>query len=338
MRGSRPVSSRCLACIASTRPASRSVRSPRPCTTAKGSTSRSTTAASARASVRPIVPTKCAVSIGSATPTARNMPISATKRLRLRTIRMSPCARAASWRNARIASNASAGRAARRERENRTIAEGEVVTACQSACPTRAISFGDKNDRAAQVNALREEPHHYALLGHLGTRPRTTYLARPAQSQSRLCRSRRHERCANPRRCAGGRFRPAAQYEAVNALVSAPLLRRHEWRWRAWWIGFAVSGLLTAVMAVDDRLAAQPGRRHLGLQHHRRLGLSAGELRLVDRHRQCRHADLLDAAVDAAKLARLDQPLRRGDDAVCRLNRRPVSDTASRADRNISIG
>jgi len=40
------------------------------------------------------------------------------------------------------------------------------------------------------------------------------------------------------------------EYEAVNALVSAPLLRRHEWRWRAWWIGLAVSGLLTAVMAV----------------------------------------------------------------------------------------
>jgi Ni/Fe-hydrogenase subunit HybB-like protein len=40
------------------------------------------------------------------------------------------------------------------------------------------------------------------------------------------------------------------EYEAVNALVSAPLLRRREWRWRAWWIGFAVSGILTAVMAV----------------------------------------------------------------------------------------
>ena len=81
--GSRPASSRCPACIASTRPASRSVRSPRPCTTAKGSMSRSTTAASARASVRPIVPTKCAASIGSAMPTARNMPISATRRSRL---------------------------------------------------------------------------------------------------------------------------------------------------------------------------------------------------------------------------------------------------------------
>jgi molybdopterin-containing oxidoreductase family iron-sulfur binding subunit len=69
---------------------------------------------------------------------------------------------------------------ARREAEktDRPIAEGEVVTACQAACPTRAISFGDKNNKDSRVNALRGEPHHYALLGHLGTRPRTTYLAR----------------------------------------------------------------------------------------------------------------------------------------------------------------
>jgi molybdopterin-containing oxidoreductase family iron-sulfur binding subunit len=65
------------------------------------------------------------------------------------------------------------------EKQGRPIAEGEVVTACQSACPTRAIHFGDRNNTAAQVSALRAAaPHHYALLGHLGTRPRTTYLAR----------------------------------------------------------------------------------------------------------------------------------------------------------------
>jgi hypothetical protein len=29
-----------------------------------------------------------------------------------------------------------------------------------------------------RVTAQRNEPQHYALLGHLGTRPRTTYLAR----------------------------------------------------------------------------------------------------------------------------------------------------------------
>jgi Fe-S-cluster-containing dehydrogenase component/anaerobic selenocysteine-containing dehydrogenase len=64
------------------------------------------------------------------------------------------------------------------EKESRTIADGEVVTACQAACPTRAISFGDLNNAASRVNALRAEPQSYALLGELGTRPRTTYLAR----------------------------------------------------------------------------------------------------------------------------------------------------------------
>jgi Fe-S-cluster-containing dehydrogenase component/anaerobic selenocysteine-containing dehydrogenase len=64
------------------------------------------------------------------------------------------------------------------EKENRRIRDGEVVTACQAACPTRAISFGDLNNPQANVNALRHEPRAYALLGNLGTRPRTTYLAR----------------------------------------------------------------------------------------------------------------------------------------------------------------
>ncbi|HEX5585595.1 4Fe-4S dicluster domain-containing protein [Gaiella sp.] len=64
------------------------------------------------------------------------------------------------------------------EKENRTIKEGEVVTACQAACPTRAISFGNLKNPGARVNALRKEKQHYELLGHLGTRPRTTYLAR----------------------------------------------------------------------------------------------------------------------------------------------------------------
>ena len=63
------------------------------------------------------------------------------------------------------------------EKEDRKIADGEVVTACQSACPTRAISFGDINEVGSRVTSLKTGPRHYELLGHLGTRPRTTYLA-----------------------------------------------------------------------------------------------------------------------------------------------------------------
>ncbi|GJD47881.1 Ion-translocating oxidoreductase complex subunit B [Methylobacterium crusticola] len=60
------------------------------------------------------------------------------------------------------------------------IPDGAVETACQGACPTRAITFGDLRDPASQVAAAAADPRNYALLGALNTRPRTTYLARLA--------------------------------------------------------------------------------------------------------------------------------------------------------------
>jgi len=55
-----------------------------------------------------------------------------------------------------------------------------VRTACQSACPTSAIVFGDLSDAEGEVARIRRSPRHYAMLHELGTRPRTTYLARIA--------------------------------------------------------------------------------------------------------------------------------------------------------------
>jgi molybdopterin-containing oxidoreductase family iron-sulfur binding subunit len=63
------------------------------------------------------------------------------------------------------------------EKEGRHIADGEVVTACQAACPARAIVFGDINDKKSQVLQWKEQPLNYDLLGDLNTRPRTSYLA-----------------------------------------------------------------------------------------------------------------------------------------------------------------
>jgi Fe-S-cluster-containing dehydrogenase component len=68
------------------------------------------------------------------------------------------------------------GRTARRER--RPLRDGEIQTACQQACPTRTIQFGDLGDPNALVRQQRSSPRNYALLGELGTRPRTTYLGR----------------------------------------------------------------------------------------------------------------------------------------------------------------
>jgi molybdopterin-containing oxidoreductase family iron-sulfur binding subunit len=63
------------------------------------------------------------------------------------------------------------------EKQGRRIRDGEVVPACAAACPAQAIVFGDLNDPASAVRRLKQSPLDYALLGELGTRPRTTYLA-----------------------------------------------------------------------------------------------------------------------------------------------------------------
>jgi molybdopterin-containing oxidoreductase family iron-sulfur binding subunit len=64
------------------------------------------------------------------------------------------------------------------DKENRPLRRDEVVTACQQACPTKAITFGDLKDKDSVVAQRRRSGRHYVLLEELGTRPRTTYLAR----------------------------------------------------------------------------------------------------------------------------------------------------------------
>src|SRR5207245_5834651 len=52
------------------------------------------------------------------------------------------------------------------EKDGRRVADGEILTACQAACPAEAIIFGDLNDAQSKVKAWRESPLHYALLSH----------------------------------------------------------------------------------------------------------------------------------------------------------------------------
>ncbi len=58
------------------------------------------------------------------------------------------------------------------------IKDGDVHTACQDACPSKAIVFGSLHDSQSAVSLLMKNPRRYDLLHDLNTRPRTVYLAR----------------------------------------------------------------------------------------------------------------------------------------------------------------
>ena len=62
--------------------------------------------------------------------------------------------------------------------DTRSIADGEIKTACQQACPTQAIEFGDLNDSESRVALSHADSRAYGMLSELNVKPRTKYLAR----------------------------------------------------------------------------------------------------------------------------------------------------------------
>jgi molybdopterin-containing oxidoreductase family iron-sulfur binding subunit len=62
--------------------------------------------------------------------------------------------------------------------EDRSIADGEVVTACQQVCPANAITFGNLADPGSAVSQKRMSDRRYELLAELNVKPRVSYLGR----------------------------------------------------------------------------------------------------------------------------------------------------------------
>ena len=60
--------------------------------------------------------------------------------------------------------------------EGRRVRDGDIQTACQQTCPTRAITFGDLSNDKSEVSRLNLAPRAYDVLEELGTRPSLTYL------------------------------------------------------------------------------------------------------------------------------------------------------------------
>jgi molybdopterin-containing oxidoreductase family iron-sulfur binding subunit len=73
--------------------------------------------------------------------------------------------------------------------EGRTIADGELQTACEQTCPSKAITFGSLNDPQSRVTRLHADGRRYDLLHEIGTRPRTAYLARVRNPNPELARA-----------------------------------------------------------------------------------------------------------------------------------------------------
>ena len=96
-----------------------------------------------------------------------------------------------------------AQRVAARDSNNIHVPDGLIRTACQSACPSEAIVFGDVSDPESAVSKLKAGDRDYSLLGYLNTRPRTTYLARlrnpnPLMPDYRKALSRKEYKSAQP--------------------------------------------------------------------------------------------------------------------------------------------
>ena len=72
------------------------------------------------------------------------------------------------------------------DKENRAVADGEIVTACQQACPASAITFGNINDKQSRVAKLQADERSYQVLADLNTRPRTKYVAAVLNPNSEL--------------------------------------------------------------------------------------------------------------------------------------------------------
>jgi molybdopterin-containing oxidoreductase family iron-sulfur binding subunit len=78
------------------------------------------------------------------------------------------------------------------------IPDGFFEAACQQACPSNAIVFGDMLDPESRVHATRGNARSYQLLNYLNTRPRTSHMLRVMNPNPVLCDEKRKHAWDHP--------------------------------------------------------------------------------------------------------------------------------------------
>jgi MoCo/4Fe-4S cofactor protein with predicted Tat translocation signal len=64
------------------------------------------------------------------------------------------------------------------KKDSRPVNDGEIQTACASACPTHAITFGDLNDTHSKVAANADDNRAYRALEEVGVQPNVYYMTK----------------------------------------------------------------------------------------------------------------------------------------------------------------
>ena len=67
--------------------------------------------------------------------------------------------------------------------EGRLLRDREVLTACEQACPSDAIVFGNLLDEKSRASVLSEDERGYKVLEVVNTKPAITYLKKVKQER-----------------------------------------------------------------------------------------------------------------------------------------------------------
>ena len=72
------------------------------------------------------------------------------------------------------------------KKESRPVMDGEIETACASACPTNAITFGDYNDKSSKVLAASQSNRAYRVIEEVGTQSNIYYQVKVRNTETNI--------------------------------------------------------------------------------------------------------------------------------------------------------